>query len=69
MLANPLHHVTIRLIIYALSLIPVPLLAGLAGWGVSIDGGAITIQIEAMIAALFGAFSLTAGIFARFGTR
>ena len=69
MLTNPLQSVTVRLVLYALSLIPLPLISWLAGWGVTIEGGEITIQIEALIAAIFGAFSLTAGIFARFGTR
>jgi hypothetical protein len=69
MITNPLHHVAVRIALYALSLLPIPVVAGLAGWGVAIDGGTITIQIEALIAAVFGAFSLSAAIFKGWGTR
>jgi hypothetical protein len=66
---NPLSYVAVRLVLYALSLIPVSVLAGLAGWGVEIHEGAIIIQIETLIGAIFGGLALTGGIFARFGTR
>lgn len=68
-MTNPLTHVAVRVVLYALSLIPVPILAWLAGWGVMIEDGAIIIQIEALIGAVVGALSLSAGIFARWGTR
>jgi hypothetical protein len=66
---NPLSYVAVRLILYALSLIPVPVLAGLAGWGVTITDGAIIIQVETLVLAVASGLALTGGIFARFGTR
>jgi hypothetical protein len=69
MLTNPMHYVVIRIALYALSLLPMGLVAGLAGWGVTIDGGTITIQIETLIAGVFGALALSGGIFAKWGTR
>jgi hypothetical protein len=69
MLTNPFKLVAVRIVLYALSLIPMSLLAALAGWGVTIDGGTITISIEALIGAIFGALSLSAGIFKVWGTR
>jgi len=66
---NPLHYVAVRLVLYALSLIPVPVVAAMTGWGVTIDGGAIIIQTEVLVAALFGAAAVTGGVFRQWGTR
>jgi hypothetical protein len=69
MLTNPLQLVAVRIALYALSLIPMSALAWLAGWGVTVDGGTITISVEALIGAVFGALSLSAGVFRFWGTR
>jgi hypothetical protein len=68
-MTNPLHYVAVRIIIYALSLLPLAALEAMAGWGVMIQDGVIVIEVEALVRAILGALVLSGGVYRIWGKR
>lgn len=64
-----MNSVVVRIILYVLSPLIPAMLALIPGWGITYDGGAITIQLETLVTAVVAAFGLSGAVFARWGVK
>lgn len=65
----PMSNVYVRITIYILSPVLATIVQMIPGWGVAYADGILTIDVNAVIAAVVGGLGISAGIFAKFGVK